>query len=65
MASLHSIISGQIPEFVKSNYPVFVEFVRAYYKWLEQQNTSFGDSTEIDVAPETFVKFFKSFFGLV
>ena len=59
MASLQSISPGQLPEFVRTHYPVFIEFVKAYYKWLDLQNDSFGDVVNIDNTPETFVQFFK------
>jgi len=59
MASLQSISPGQLPEFVRTHYPVFIEFVKAYYRWLDQQNASFGDVVNVDTTPETFVQFFK------
>jgi len=61
MTSLQSISApSQLPEFVRSYYPVFIEFVKAYYKWMGEQNAAFGDVVNIDTAPEEFVQFFKS-----
>jgi len=34
---LHHLISGQIPEFVRVEYPQFVTFLEHYYKFLENQ----------------------------
>lgn len=33
---LHHFISGQVPEYVRDNYPVFVSFIQAYYLFLEE-----------------------------
>lgn len=35
MANLYTTVKDQFPEFVRNDYPAFVEFVQAYYKWLE------------------------------
>ena len=35
---LHYLISGQLPEFVQTEYPLFVTFLEYYYKFLEQAN---------------------------
>ena len=34
--NLKTIITKQIPEFVRSDYPLFVEFIQAYYEYLNQ-----------------------------
>lgn len=33
---LSSIVSSQLPDFVRSDYPKFVTFLEKYYEWLEQ-----------------------------
>jgi len=35
---LSAIVSNQVPEFVQSDFPTFVAFVEAYYKFLEQDS---------------------------
>jgi hypothetical protein len=51
-----TIVSTQLPDFVRNDYPVFVTFLEKYYEWLEtQQNVSSGIrqlqlSTDIDEA---------------
>ena len=30
------ILDRSLPEFVENNYPMFVEFLKAYYEWMEQ-----------------------------
>jgi len=32
---LSPLIEGQVPDFVQSDHPVFVEFLKDYYKFLE------------------------------
>lgn len=59
MAKIHSIVSGQVPEFVQANYPAFLEFVKAYYKWLDEQQEFYGDIIDVDNTPTQFVEFFK------
>lgn len=49
MTNLYSIVKEQFPEFTKSDYPAFLEFVQAYYKWLEIQSAGSIDKlTKID-----------------
>lgn len=31
------IVSQQVPEFVRAEYPAFLEFLKAYYTWLEDE----------------------------
>ena len=58
------LIRFQFPEFIQTDYPVFIEFVRAYYEWMEQsghaqeaiQNTLlYGD---IDSTLDEFIEYF-------
>lgn len=51
MTTLYSIVKEQFPEFVRSDYPAFVEFVQAYYKWLEIQSAGkIEDIVDIDTS---------------
>lgn len=60
MNNLHLIVRDQFPEFVREDYPIFVEFVKSYYKWLGQQSIKIEDAVDLDKAPEQFVKYFRS-----
>ena len=45
---ISTVVSSQVPEFVRADHPVFVAFLQAYYEYLEQSNTtlSFGKTIE-------------------
>ena len=30
------LVTSQLPEFVRRDHPKFIEFVKAYYQWMEQ-----------------------------
>jgi len=38
---LHYLVSGQLPEFVRDEYPVFTAFIEAYYRFLEERTSAF------------------------
>ena len=61
---ISKLVSGHVPEFVKSDYTTFVSFIEAYYRFLEQdqgalevvQNAKeYGD---IDKTLDSFVNYF-------
>ena len=61
---ISKLVSGHVPEFVKSDYTTFVSFIEAYYRFLEQdqgalevvQNAKeYGD---IDRTLDSFVNYF-------
>lgn len=61
MNNLHLIVREQFPEFVREDYPLFVEFVQTYYKWLDTQSVGKLESLiSLDKTPERFVEHFKS-----
>lgn len=37
-----SVIRQQVPEYIRENHPVFVDFLEAYYEWCESQDGSVG-----------------------
>lgn len=49
------LVQSQLPEFVRSDHPTFVEFVRAYYQYMEQEGEvqyvtkNFADYLDIDL----------------
>jgi hypothetical protein len=75
---ISTIVSSQLPDFVRSEHPNFVAFLEAYYEYLEQSNTSiqFGKTVErtknmlnyldIDRTIDGFAqKFYDQFLGLI
>ena len=53
-------ILRQIPEHIRDNYPVFVEFLRVYYKFLEEtQQQDLENLHDIDLVTEEFIDRFK------
>jgi hypothetical protein len=61
---ISKLVSGHVPEFIKSDYTTFVSFIEAYYRFLEQdqgalevvQNArEYGD---IDTTLDSFVNYF-------
>lgn len=63
---LHHLISGQLPEFVRVEYPQFVTFLEHYYKFLEQQGEAHdvllnnADWTDVDVTLDAFLPYFRA-----
>ena len=55
------LISQQVPEFVLTQYPAFVEFIEAYYQWLEQGYTTNKLESLLDIEDtlSRFLKYFK------
>ena len=51
--NLSPIVSKTIPEFVNDDYPLFVQFLKTYYKWLDiTQISSIENVVDIDVDVE-------------
>jgi hypothetical protein len=46
---LSSVVSRQIPEFIREDYPTFVAFVEAYYKYLQDQGVDLTAVKDIDL----------------
>lgn len=61
---LSSIVSSQLPEFIQSDYPTFVAFIEAYYKFLEQDQGAFEllqnarSYADVDTTIPSFVVYF-------
>ena len=53
-------VSSQLPEFVRTNYPAFVEFVEAYYEYLDTQQVDILGAKDIDETLDQFITYFKS-----
>lgn len=62
---LSSVVSDQLPEFVKSDHPTFVAFLEAYYEWLENNGNAVETTrnarlyNDIDRTVDLFVNYFK------
>ena len=54
------LVGSQLPEFVQSEHPAFVEFLQAYYSWLESQSLGrLEDTLDIDNTVDGFVDYFR------
>lgn len=59
--NLAPIINKHIPEFVNDDYPLFVRFLKTYYKWLDEtQINSIEDTVDIDKTLNSFIQYFRS-----
>lgn len=57
---LSSLVSGQLPEFIRGDYQTFVAFLEAYYEFLETNvNTDYKSLKDIDNTLDSFVQYFK------
>jgi hypothetical protein len=56
---LSSVVSRQIPEFIREDYPTFVSFVEAYYEYLQDQGVDLSTARDIDKTLDEFVLEFK------
>lgn len=65
-------VESQLPAFVRDDHPRFVEFLKAYYSWLDQNNNigekirRIKEHQDIDLAgPEFAEQFYKEFLAIV
>lgn len=54
-----SVVKGQLPEFIREDYPTFVAFVEAYYEFLQNQGVDLTAFRDIDKTLESFIVEFK------
>lgn len=65
---ISTFIEQQLPEFVRQNYPLFVEYLKTYYQFMEQKGgaveriQSFQKLIDIDTTEDDFFPLFKSAF---
>jgi hypothetical protein len=63
--SISNLIESQFPEIYREEGPVFVEFVKKYYEWLEQSNNVLYHSRrlfeykDVDETVDNFILYFK------
>ena len=56
---LSSVVSTQIPEFIREDYPTFVAFVEAYYEYLQTQGVDLSTARDLDQTLDSFLLEFK------
>ena len=58
---LSSLIPAQVPEFVREDYTTFVDFLKAYYEFLDENyNTDFTTLRDLDKTLDSFIDHFKN-----
>lgn len=55
-----SIVASQLPEFVRDEYQTFVDFLKAYYEFLETTQKDPVSLRDIDTTLDAFITYFKS-----
>lgn len=57
---LYSIVAAQFPEFVRNDYPKFIAFVEAYYKFLSEYEVADVETLRnLDTAYNSFLMYFR------
>lgn len=62
---LSTLVKWQLPEFIRQDHPLFVEFLQKYYEFLETPGGAvyelkrFSDNYDVDKAREAFLQYFK------
>jgi hypothetical protein len=58
--NLQSIVSRQVPEFIRDDYPAFVEFIQLYYSYLDQyEKRNLTSLRDVDETLDSFVTYFR------
>lgn len=66
---ISSLVRSQLPEFIESEYPLFVTFIETYYRYLEQDQQAYEliqnarKYTDIDQTAESFIQYFLNNYG--
>jgi hypothetical protein len=57
----HLTVLRQVPEFIRAEYPAFIEFLKAYYTWLEDEYFlgQYEDLFDIDDTIDEFLTYFR------
>ncbi len=62
---LSTLVKWQMPDFIRQDHPIFVEFLQKYYEFLETPGGAvyelkrFSDNYDVDKAREAFLQYFK------
>ena len=65
IGNISNLVKDQFPQFYKEQGPEFIEFVQAYYEWLQQPDNPIGKARgryknfDIDTAAQQFLHHFK------
>lgn len=57
---LSRLISRQLPEFIREDYPTFVAFLEAYYEWLSTQDADLYQLRDLDKTLDSFIEYFRN-----
>jgi hypothetical protein len=55
-----SIVASQLPEFIRDEYQTFVDFLKAYYEFLETTQKNPVTLRDLDTTLESFITYFKN-----
>ena len=65
---ISSFVSDLVPGFVSNNHQGFIEFSKAYFEWVEQNQNAvhttinFADVMDVDLTIDSFVQYFKKMY---
>ena len=58
---ISSLVPSQVPEFVREDYGTFIEFLKAYYEFLDQNyDSDFPKLKDLDTTLDSFLEHFKA-----
>lgn len=58
---LNISVLKNIPDFIREDYPAYVEFIKAYYEYLNQyENRNLEDLRDLDKTLDSFIQYFKT-----
>lgn len=53
------LVQGQVPEFIKSDSPKFLDFLRKYYEFMEEYNVRIETLKDPDLVPDNLIAYLK------
>jgi hypothetical protein len=60
-AKVSSVVSRQVPEFIREDNTQFIAFLEAYYEFLEQtEKRNLGSTRDIDDTLDSFIQYFRN-----
>jgi len=58
---ISSVLPSQVPEFVREDYGTFIDFIKAYYEFLDQNyDSQFTSLRDLDTTLDSFIQYFKN-----
>lgn len=55
-----SLVRSQLPEFIREDYQTFLNFLEAYYEFVEQDEVDLKTLRDLDTTLESFIRYFKA-----